>query len=717
VPTDPEQPLTPAETAAILNDPNATADQLAAVARQASPLAGQETAPAPPIPDNPAPDNPAPKTPASAVKHAPRKRIWMIAAGTTTLIAILAIALLTTPLLTWMGVRPTTASSTWQDAPNSSYLNGASQSWTLDLNEVLPGKDASFSFGPNGDDAWHWSRFSPLAVDGKWIAPYTIGDLSNSNAWVSGLLGLDPATGKVLWNANDNQLGECAETSINGALPCLSSQGGASTRLTMVDLSTGSVRDLGVIGNAGGIAVANNNVIAAFELDHTIKISSYATDGTVQWSSELTYADSDGPLIDLSAPVVVSGDYAEIRQMGGDTILRATDGAVALRGIGDGELLPNGVFAANSSFTPTVAATAGLSYHKTAGNVQLSETNGNQFLFITPDGNQSPIQWCPDLDLAKCQQIPNSAIHNASAVTMVNGEPRYFISETDSQLGSYNLSTGASSADLTQIAAPRTTSSDKGNYYTLLQTGQVGVSYDQDSGEVWLFNTVTGAQIAQTTLPGWQPLLAMPADRLVLGYSPDGYLPDTKITMFSPSAIAGSGLSTNTQNAATALPTDAPSCPSDSVQLAFATFTDGWVLVCGVDASTPTQWYSRDSTGRLDSTSVTYDSASNRYTAQFPDGTSGWLNHSPGVYGRTGSGTTVTVQRSVGMVWFVTIEGSTHTPSAGQTTGPYGIPIPQRHGRRPGALFSRTAVELGQGPQRFAASSDLGSRVRTRAAW
>lgn len=120
-----------------------------------------------------------------------------------------------------------------------------------------------------------------------------------------------------------------------------------------------------------------------------------------------------------------------------------------------------------------------------------------------------------------------------------------------------------------------------------------------------------------------------------------------------------------------------PSCPSGSVQLAYATFPDGWVLVCGIDAATPTQWYSSDSGGELESTSVSYDPTSYRYTAQFSDGSSGWLNHTPGVFGHTGSSGQILTQRSVGQIWFVTLDGGSSAPSSAPSTGPFGVPLPQ----------------------------------------
>jgi hypothetical protein len=668
VPTNPEQPLSAAEAAAILNDPNATPEQLAAVANRVPRQSAAGSQPQTGLIAN---------TPPTKVR-APRKRlVWLIAGGTTALVAVLVVVLLlATPLLAWLGFGKSTTSPNWKDAPNASYLNGANLSWTLDLSKVFPGKTASFSFGPNGDDAWHWSRYAPLPVGDKWIAPYTIeGRDKDGSDYLSGLLALDPVTGNVLWDASNYQLSECATAAINGALPCLSARTTDNTRLVMVDLSNGSVRDLGLVGNAYGLEVAGDNVLAAVQLAETFKVTSYGADGAVRWNTELSYSEDDGSLADLSAPLTVEGEFVKVQQMGANTVLRLSDGAVALRGSGWGELLPKGVFAADSDFTPTVAAAAGLDYRKTSGNPQLMTTNGKQYLFVYPLGDQSPIQWCPDLDLAKCQQIPNTDQLYASSMTEVDGKPRYFVASSDGNPGSYDLVSGHVEADLTQITAPTTEGSDRGNYYSLLQSGQVGVTYDQDSGQVWMFSTVTGAQIARATLSGWLPLQEMPANRLVLGYSPDGYSPATKIAMYSPSAVAGSGLGDSAQKTSTALPADVPSCPSGSVQLAFATFSDGWVLVCGINATTPTQWYSKDADGRLDSGSVTYDPANYRYTAQFGDGTLGWLNHTPGVYGRTGSGSSVTVQRSVGVIWFVVVD-SGQTASA-QTTGPYGIPIPQ----------------------------------------
>lgn len=119
-----------------------------------------------------------------------------------------------------------------------------------------------------------------------------------------------------------------------------------------------------------------------------------------------------------------------------------------------------------------------------------------------------------------------------------------------------------------------------------------------------------------------------------------------------------------------------PKCPTKTIRLAYATFSDGWVVVCGANAKTPSYWISTDNSSKLESYSLTYNSRYQRYTAEFTDGTYAWLNHTPGVYGRTGDGGNIQTQRSVGVVWFVA------EPSSGQQTstssaGPYGVPAPQ----------------------------------------
>lgn len=119
-----------------------------------------------------------------------------------------------------------------------------------------------------------------------------------------------------------------------------------------------------------------------------------------------------------------------------------------------------------------------------------------------------------------------------------------------------------------------------------------------------------------------------------------------------------------------------PTCPAGSVQLAFATFPDGWVLICGVDSTSPTHWYSQDAQSSLESTSVTYDAMNYRYLVHFSDGGTGWLNHTPGVFGHADSSGTILAQRSVGQIWFVALDGGNGSTSA-PSTGPFGVPLPQ----------------------------------------
>ena len=146
-----------------------------------------------------------------------------------------------------------------------------------------------------------------------------------------------------------------------------------------------------------------------------------------------------------------------------------------------------------------------------------------------------------------------------------------------------------------------------------------------------------------------------------------------------PAATPDAGRSTSANPSGSAQPgtSGMPTCPAGSIQLAFATFPDGWVLICGVDATTPTRWYSQDAQSSLESTSVSYDATNYRYLVNFSDGGTGWLNHTPGVFGHADPNGTILAQRSVGQIWFVALDGSSGGASAAPSTGPFGVPLPQ----------------------------------------
>lgn len=113
-----------------------------------------------------------------------------------------------------------------------------------------------------------------------------------------------------------------------------------------------------------------------------------------------------------------------------------------------------------------------------------------------------------------------------------------------------------------------------------------------------------------------------------------------------------------------------PACSSGASDLAWATFTHGWLSVCGQALGDPTQW--RLSTGgvTLESEQVTFDSSLRRYTAFFSDDSTAWLSWAPAMVGWTDPDGTIVAQTSVTTIWFAGL--GSQKPASGS----FGVPVP-----------------------------------------
>ena len=157
----------------------------------------------------------------------------------------------------------------------------------------------------------------------------------------------------------------------------------------------------------------------------------------------------------------------------------------------------------------------------------------------------------------------------------------------------------------------------------------------------------------------------------------------TALTVFVPATAAGSGITLLGAAPATAPaagPAGLPQCPGGTIRLAFTVFDDGdWVLVCGIDAATPTAWRSRLGGQEQSSDRVSVQPASDGtggpggYTAALPESGSAWLSSAPAMAGRSdGSGHLGYSRAASGQIWFVWLGGATPQPSQGS----YGVPVP-----------------------------------------
>lgn len=220
-----------------------------------------------------------------------------------------------------------------------------------------------------------------------------------------------------------------------------------------------------------------------------------------------------------------------------------------------------------------------------------------------------------------------------------------------------------------------------------------GRAYDSATGaELWKVDASDGP------IAGWMS----PAGLLVLGggcpecSNAGGYGSSSTLTLYAPADSGGTLVSASTtagssSTATIEAPDFIPSCPGSTVLLAWAEVSDGWIVVCGYDATTPSyvalqlpgQKSPVISLGGAKPTSaeaqaaVTWDEATHRYRAQLADGRTVVLD---GDYGTVTvrDGRTVTSQHQMIRYVFVPLGTKVRTNAdSASGTGAYGVKHPE----------------------------------------
>ena len=185
-----------------------------------------------------------------------------------------------------------------------------------------------------------------------------------------------------------------------------------------------------------------------------------------------------------------------------------------------------------------------------------------------------------------------------------------------------------------------------------------------------LYDPSTGMEMASTLMPGWHPVYGMPSKLLLMRDGRDSYAVDA-IAAYEPADSFAGWIAPGPATSAPPASGNTPSCPTDSVQLAFARFALGWVLVCGVRDDQPTLWrWSIDGTV-AESRDVLYQEESSRFISTWQDDSWAWVSSAPAMVGQADADGWLTASWAANEIWFVHL--GTNMP----TTGASGVTVPQ----------------------------------------
>lgn len=298
--------------------------------------------------------------------------------------------------------------------------------------------------------------------------------------------------------------------------------------------------------------------------------------------------------------------------------------------------------------------------------------SGEQFLYSSGAKEQGAV--CAVEDLSKCVDISGSLPDDAlvfDRAVVVDGRPQFVM------LGSNGIAlvdpkTGEVTA---RLPLPETGPHEFLEPVEALEPGPALVFGASESGRVQVLDPRTGELTVRGQLPGWHAVSVPPATALLFVRADQNDATATALAAFVPAVsptslvLPGATLASAAPAGGAGRPSQIPACPAGTRELAWATFSSGWILVCRIDGR-PTVWVSSTGGVQRQSNSPEWDPGLLRFTTSFDDGSSGWLSWAPATAGWSGPDGAVTSQESVGVIWFVDLGG------ARATEGSFGVRAP-----------------------------------------
>lgn len=533
------------------------------------------------------------------------------------------------------------------------FTEGARVGWSIDAADLVPERPdvgpAVFDLGIATDnDAAQFLGREVLDAGSVWIVNVAYrSDLSEQTPLVEQgrVVAIDPMSGEVAWTL-DPSITSC-ENAGEGSVACYAP---TTSELVLVDSATGSVR-WRAPGGAPNTATEGDVVVAcgvgeAVGLDLETGRELWRSPTLVEGGHWMDCEAANGLLIvDIATA---------------STVLETATGNLVAQAPYGGLLIEDGRVWVSSAAEAEVVREDLVDWRETFPFWRPEGSQGRYYLEWSEQSMRGvdpgtgailwavETTWTGDLKLASTSTADRFVMADASLVTIIDP-------------------TGV--ADSVVLPLPgwigeSATVSVLGDGVVSVTSGNRVLALDPFAGvPLWELD-VQGASVDLST--GDSPLLVS-SDRQTL-------------SRIVPARPAASG-----ETVQVTLPDEVPQCPGDTIELARAELSNGWVLVCGYYADQPTYLaVHSDSTGDLvaqnaytsDGTLVTeavvYDPDLARYTATLGDGSVLWLEHTPATLGlRDASGVT-TVQESVLYIFFVELgEGG-----VAQGTGDFDVAAP-----------------------------------------
>ncbi len=587
----------------------------------------------------------------------------------------------------------------------TAFVDGAERMWTVDSNELVTpmvgelGQDFSYL-------RWAFSRVSIALFEANVPPATATAVMLNPRSDVSKLVMLDAATGAVDY---ERDLGEATANCIadtfdeEEAFLCVITTG-ASTGSTLLRITrSGEVREQHFDLSLDRAAVAKGRIVLAGSERTAIELD---RSWNVQWQRD-DLANGSFAGLDLGADRTLVRGYNgwTLLADNGETIAQAEvvgpyDGG---EGACDARLTEGGhLFVASDVPCASDASGAiwsgGYGFGENLGGINVFSAAGDDYVYASDaqGGGGTRLLRFPapgeEASLETVSETPGFGL----LVGVTGGDDPLAVMIEEDRVLSVSLQTGALVAQW-----PFSAAGESSDYAENIMLGEGAVligdaAHDPRTGDVlWRLNPDARVR------GGWMT----PAGMLVLGggcpecSTAGGAFTTSTLTLY---ATAGSGGSPATAGAtggtatipAADIPSFVPACPGDTVLLAWMELEDGWIVVCGYDALTPTYVaYQPGDAGtprfslgatKPDSekarSSVTWDPSTSRYVATMADGSLLTLDYKIGTATLRDGATQTAVNEQLRFVRYVFVPMGTQVrgiEDAAAESGAFDVKAPE----------------------------------------
>ena len=524
--------------------------------------------------------------------------------------------------------------------PQGDFRNGATQLWVLDADDLIPGGRWEMPH----DDPTSGLAGGPIAAGDIWLA--------NVLNWATGgaLVGIHAPSGRILWSLADTGWGDCVVAPSGNQFWCTFGDG----TVAALDPATGERQKLLAITpetTTFAVATSEGSLILEILDSNRVGIYGLSPDGAERFHREL---DVLGIAFD-TRPVQAVGNQVSFSSHEETVVVDMTTGADVGRFDGSVALTGKKTIVKHPT-TGVLAASADLrivGYPITHEARVFSDEDDTVGVLSGPEG----VSLCDPTTFQDCSLVKETAaIWSPSGTVSLHrilGSPFLVYEDSDTQSRAViDVGTGEL-VGIGDSASGWKPSPAAGRLLPgVLDRVVLERAWDEEITVVRhpLTGSVLGSQgtrlnnmVTAEVAPGYA----------VFGWTSEAeYLPPQYLAAYvgatSPTPLALPGARATTDPP----PAGLPACPGDTFLLAYATFPNGSITVCGYFIDQPTAIIHSSGGQVIQTSDVTYDGDST-YLGRTSDGRRLRFSFDSGLFEVTDGNGHIVSQQRLDVVWFV----------------------------------------------------------------